>query len=162
MKSILLPLCVAFILNACATIVSKSSWPVEFNSNMHGAALTITNSSGRIIYEGSTPATVRLDGNDAGYFEKPTFVARFHISGQEPKEVPITFKVNGWYWGNILIPGFQLLGLFIVDPLTGSMYRVRDEEVVVNFDLDGPSAGLEIRDYRSIPEDLRCYLVRLH
>ncbi len=35
--------------------------------------------------------------------------------------------MNGWYWGNFAIGG--LIGFLIVDPLTGAMYRIKDEEV---------------------------------
>jgi len=32
--------------------------------------------------------------------------------------------MSGWYWGNILIGG--LIGMLVVDPLTGAMYKLPD------------------------------------
>lgn len=50
---------------------------------------------------------------------------RFSSPGYDEKIVPITFKIDGWYFGNILIGG--VLGMLIVDPATGAMWKIETE-----------------------------------
>ena len=42
--------------------------------------------------------------------------------GHEPAQATVDTRMNGWYFGNILFGG--LIGLFIVDPATGAMWRL--------------------------------------
>lgn len=36
--------------------------------------------------------------------------------------VPVNYKLNGWYFGNLLLGG--VIGMLIVDPATGSMWKL--------------------------------------
>ena len=47
--------------------------------------------------------------------------------GYDEKIVTIDFKLNGWYFGNLLIGG--VLGMLFIDPLTGAMWKIQDPVV---------------------------------
>ena len=49
---------------------------------------------------------------------------------------PIQSSLDGWYWGNILVGG--LIGMLIVDPITGAMYEIDTPSVAMSL---SPAAG---------------------
>ena len=49
-----------FFLTGCASIVSKSEWPVSFQSDPPGAEVVIKDKTGNEINNGITPATFTL------------------------------------------------------------------------------------------------------
>lgn len=121
------------ILSGCASIVGDNQYPVTVNSSPSGIAFEISNRAGNVIHSGVTPTTVTLDSS-AGYFKGEKYMVRFSKDGYDGKNEPLTSQVSGWYWGNILLGG--LIGLLVVDPLTGSMYKLPQE---VNVDLQRQS-----------------------
>ena len=113
-----------FLFSSCASIVSKSIYPVSISSNPIGARISITDKFGKEIYLGNTPATVRLKAG-AGYFSRAEYQVKFSSPGYDDKIVPITFKLDGWYFGNLLLGG--VLGMLIIDPATGAMWKIETE-----------------------------------
>ncbi|MDF2188841.1 hypothetical protein [Paraflavitalea sp. CAU 1676] len=111
-------------LSGCASIVSKSNWPVTFHSNPSGANISIVNKRGVEVYSGSTPATMKLKSG-AGFFSKESYTVTYKLDGYDMKKVNLECKVNGWYIGNVLIGG--LIGFLIVDPATGAMYKLEKD-----------------------------------
>jgi hypothetical protein len=65
-----------------------------------------------------------------GYFEGENYKMVFELSGYYPYEMHIKSTVDGWYFGNILFGG--LIGLLIVDPATGAMYKLSPNEINCN------------------------------
>ena len=119
-KTICASMAALLTLSACASIVSKSEWPVSVQSTPSNAAFTITNKAGEVITSGKTPQTITL-ASGSSYFSKEEYVIEFTRDGKPTKQY-LTPSINGWYWGNILFGG--LIGLLIVDPLTGAMYKL--------------------------------------
>ncbi|WP_187426817.1 peptidase associated/transthyretin-like domain-containing protein [Geothermobacter ehrlichii] len=109
------------LLNGCASIVSKSDYPVSFNSSPEGAIITITNSSGIQLYKGKTPTQVTLKSSE-GFFSGAKYTVKFEKEGYEPQIMVLEKQLDGWYIGNILFGG--LIGLLIVDPATGAMWKL--------------------------------------
>lgn len=108
----------------CASIVSKSDYPVNISSNPQGADITIVNRAGQKVFSGKTPTTVTLKAG-AGYFKGETYTVTFSADGHKPHTAQIQRDVDAWYIaGNILFGG--LIGWFIVDPLTGAMWTLDD------------------------------------
>ncbi len=70
-----------------------------------------------------------------GYFRGQTYTLRFMREGYPDRQVELDSSVDGWYWANILFGG--VIGMLIVDPLTGAMYKLPDE---VSADLGQPVA----------------------
>ena len=120
----------AMIMNSgCASIVSKSQWPVVVNSTPSGATVTVRNRSGMPIMTTTTPTTITLDSG-YGFFKGANYTFQFEKEGYSSSAVTLSSKLNTWYvCGNFFIGG--LLGWCIVDPLTGAMYKL-DESVYGN------------------------------
>lgn len=122
----ILPLVSAlFLLASCASIVSKSSYPVTVNSQPDQANISIVDETGKRIYTGTTPTTVTLD-TKAGFFKGKDYTVIFSKEGYADYTAPIQRGVDGWYVaGNLLFGG--LIGWLIVDPVTGAMWTLNKE-----------------------------------
>lgn len=111
----------------CASIVSETDWPICVQSNPTGAKCIIDNEKGEQLYSGETPMKLHLSGS-RGYFESATYTIYCWKQGYSPTKVDLSSSINGWYWGNILFGG--LVGMFMVDPVTGAMWKLKDPQVV--------------------------------
>jgi len=109
------------LLSSCASIVSRASRDVAIHSNPDGLAFAIVNGQGETVHTGTTPQTVSLSAR-GGYFKPAKYTVQVKRSGKVVGTHQVTAGINGWYFGNILIGG--LVGMLIVDPLTGAMYRL--------------------------------------
>jgi len=108
----------AFLVSGCATILSSSSYPLAISTNPAGAKITVTNKKGLEIFSGITPANLTLAAGD-GFFSKASYLVKMEKPGYETRTIPVDFRVDGWYFGNILFGG--IIGILIVDPATGAM-----------------------------------------
>jgi hypothetical protein len=116
----------------CASIVSKSQYPVTINSNPSGATVTIKNKRGVDVQKATTPATVTLAAS-AGFFSPASYSFQFEKDGCFPASTSLSAGMDGWYIGNILFGG--LIGILIVDPATGAMWKL-DDTVYGNLSTD--------------------------
>ncbi len=105
----------------CASIVGDTTHPVAIGSSPAGASFDVKDESGVVVHSGTTPNTIMLKSGN-GYFDGADYVVTFHKEGFEDQQVTLESSVYGWYWGNILFGG--LIGLLIVDPMTGAMYTL--------------------------------------
>lgn len=152
----------AVVLAGCASIVSKSEYPVAITSNPTGADFTVKRRSGIPIASGVTPATIVLPASD-GYFQPAKYTVEFKRKGVM-QSVPLTAKIDGWYFGNILFGGV-IVGMLIVDPATGAMWRLNDTVVATFQQTADSSPGrreLRIVDIDSLPMKYRGQLVALN
>jgi len=121
--ALMLAVCSVAALSGCASIVSKSEYNVAVNSVPEGADFLIKDKSGRKIHSGRTPQTVSLN-SDAGFFKGATYQVDLSKEGHASTTTTLDSSINGWYWGNILFGG--LIGMLIVDPATGAMWKLDD------------------------------------
>ena len=159
-KTLLAALFISFM-TGCASIVSKSNWPFSVDTNPSGAQVVITNKRGREIYKGRTPAALKLKSG-AGFFVKESYTVSLSMDGYESKKINLECKINGWYFGNILIGG--LIGMLIVDPATGAMYKLDNEGITENLSRTVPatSTSLNVLDKNQIPADWTPHLVKIN
>ncbi len=155
--------CLAALLSNCASIVSKSNWPIAVTSNPSGLQFSVTNRDGRVIHQGITPSTITLPSG-AGYFRGERYTITTSRNGKNVGSATIVASLNGWYVGNIVFGG--LIGLLIVDPVSGAMYALPKQVHVAgaysSLSAPQPSAqGLEVVSIDSISASLREQLVRL-
>lgn len=143
---------------SCATIFTKSSYPVTFGSNPSGAKITVINRAGNTVYTGLTPSTVTLKAS-AGYMKREEYAVTYEKDGYAPKTVPVICSLDGWYIGNIFIGG--LIGMLIVDPASGAMYKFTDRNIYAQLEVEGTAAAMELRiiDIDQLPEEVE--LVRI-
>lgn len=157
--------CAAFtaaaILAGCASIVSKSEYPVAVTSNPIGADFVVKRANGIPVASGVTPSTITLSASD-GYFKPARYTIEFRRKGVV-QTVPLTAKIDGWYFGNILFGGV-IVGMLIVDPATGAMWSLKDT-VVATFQQTASAAPghreLRIVDINSLPMEYHNRLVAL-
>jgi hypothetical protein len=137
-KIIILSIICAIVISfGCASIVSKSTYPVSFSSNPDQANIKIVDKKGNAVYEGVTPTVVTLKAG-AGFFTGQNYTVICTKPGCEPHEVKIKRDIDGWYvLGNIVFGG--LIGWLIVDPATGAMWTLPKE---VNIELAKQTTSL--------------------
>lgn len=111
-------------LGGCASIVSDSKPKVGLYSLPTNANYVIKDSNGGVVLKGVTPGAAILE-TSRGYFKSQSYTVTFQKDGYTETTVPLKSTVSGWYWGNLLIGG--LIGMLIVDPLTGAMYTLPDD-----------------------------------
>ncbi len=157
---------IAMTFSNCATIVSKSSYPVSINSNPTGADISITDKKGKEIYKGTSPATVTLKAG-AGFFSRAEYQVKLSSNGYKEKIIPVNFKLKGWYFGNLLLGG--ILGMLIIDPATGAMWKIETDAPInetlsktntTAFNTDTPT--LKIIDIKDVPQDMKSRLVKIN
>ena len=146
------------ISTSCASIVSKTKYPVTIDSAPRGASVTIVNKRGDQVYTGVTPSLVKLKSG-GGFFQNAIYTITLSKEGFTTKTIELKATLNGWYFGNVLFGG--LLGLLIIDPATGAMYKLKITDVnetllpaqgsgnTTSADVKNP--GLRIYDINEIP-----------
>ena len=147
-------------ISGCASIVSKSSWPYYMETDPPGATVSVENKKGKEIFRGRTPAVVKLRSG-AGFFKKESYIISYSKSGFKEKKINVECKLNGWYFGNILLGG--AIGMLIVDPATGAMFKLNDEGSHETLDpVTSTISSLKIVDIHQIPKDWQEKLVALN
>ena len=113
------------IISGCASIVSKSQYPITITSEPNQANIEIIDDSGRTMYNGKTPTTVTLEAK-AGFFRGKNYKVKFSKEGYSEHTAEIKRSVDGWYiLGNLVFGG--LIGWLIVDPATGAMWTLQQD-----------------------------------
>lgn len=120
------PLLMLVLTTSCASIISDSQYPVTLSSNPDEASVTIHNKSGQAIYKGKTPTTLTLPASD-GFFSGERYTVTLEKDGYSPQVLTIDSELDGWYVANILFGG--VLGLLIIDPATGAMWKLPESKV---------------------------------
>lgn len=152
------------VCSSCATIVSKSSYPVTFGSSPAGTTVTVTNREHVEVFKGKTPCAVKLKAGSK-FFSKEQYTLKFSRSGYEDRIVPINFKINGWYFGNILIGG--AIGMLVVDPATGAMWKIEQDDFYEKYDASDRKAAvtqpaLNIVSVNNVTDSLKSRMVKLN
>lgn len=149
------------LFSSCATIFGKSSYPVSISTNPKGANISITDKKSKEVYKGTSPATVTLKSG-AGYFSKAEYKVKITAPGFGQQIIPVNYKLNGWYFGNLLFGG--LIGMLIVDPATGAMWKLQTPPIYVTLDkltetVTEPT--LKIIDIKDVSESMKSNMIRL-
>lgn len=149
-------------LTGCASIVSKSEYPVNLRSNPDGANVTVRNRDGHTVFTGTTPTTVNLKAG-AGFFSGENYIANFEKEGFDSTSIHIRRDIDLWYIGNIVFGG--LIGFLIVDPATGAMWRLQSEVFV---SMQKQTSSIENKErvkiilLDQVPMPIRSHMIRLN
>ncbi|RYY46259.1 MAG: hypothetical protein EOO06_14835 [Chitinophagaceae bacterium] len=149
------------VLSSCATIFGKSSYPFRIATDPAGAQVTITNKKGKEIFKGASPTNVTLKSG-AGYFSRAEYQVKLSAPGYDEQIIPINFKMNGWYFGNLLIGGF--LGMLVIDPISGAMWKLETSDINTSL-LKSTGTVMEptlkIMQLKDVPEKDKSQLVKI-
>jgi len=155
-------LMISIFLTGCASILSKSMYPVTIDSLPTGATILIVDEDGKQIYKGTSPTTITLEAGKA-YFDAREYTVTFSKPGYEEQTAVIKPTIDGWYFGNILIGG--LIGMLIVDPITGAMWKLpSDVRVTLAEEVSSRKSeqSLKIVTIDQLPGHLKESLIRLN
>ena len=159
----LIAIIVLISFTGCASIVGQSSFPVTINSNPSGASVTVRDESGADVFSGATPATVSLTAGES-YFHAKIYDLIFSRPGYAEQHAQLRAEIDGWYFANFILPG-GLLGLLVIDPITGKMWKLPLHKVVTLYDktaLNNKHKVLRIATLDQVPQDMRKDLVSLN
>jgi hypothetical protein len=147
------------LLSSCASIVSHSQYPVTINCTPT-SNITITDKKGVEIFKGNTPVTMKLKAGN-GFFSGARYSVKFTANGYDEKVITINSKLDGWYFGNILLGG--VIGMLIVDPATGAMWKLDTEYINETLVPHATSQvpEMQVRDIKDIPNDWKPYLTKI-
>jgi hypothetical protein len=148
---------VVVVLTGCATLFSQSTYPVSITSNPEKAKITITNMQNVVIYQGVAPAVVNLTAGD-GFFKAASYIVTFSKPGYDDSIYNLKSNLDGWFWGNLLLGG--VVGMLIVDPATGAMWKL-DPHVSVNMIPQNSVSSLSIMDINEIPQKWKEHLIKI-
>lgn len=161
MKKFSTILLLALFTSSCASILSDSKYPLTITTQPTGANVTVSNHKGIEIFKGVSPATVSLEAG-AGFFKRASYQVSVTKTGYETQMVPVHFKVDGWYWGNLLLGG--VIGMLIIDPATGAMYKIDSEYMAITLSQSvaaNTPPELLIYDLENVPGHLKSKLVKI-
>ena len=113
-------------LSGCASIVHGGPRNIPVASTPAGAKVSIYDRSNTLVMTNTTPFVAPLDPKFS-YFKGQTYRMVFELAGYAPAEIKLDSSLSGWYWGNLVFGG--LIGMLIVDPLTGAMYNLAPEKI---------------------------------
>lgn len=114
------------LLSGCASIVHGGPRSVPVASSPPGAKVSIYDRSHALVSTNTTPFIATLP-TKYGYFKGQSYRLVFEMPGYASSEVNLESSVSGWYFGNLLVGG--LIGMLVVDPLTGSMFNLSPEKI---------------------------------
>ncbi|MDR0412158.1 MAG: hypothetical protein LBH75_09355 [Treponema sp.] len=115
-------------LTGCATIFSGTTQSVSITTDPADAAVVIYDENNSRVLETVTPAKIKLK-RGTGFFRGASYTLEITKDGYGKQFVQITPALNGgWYIaGNIVLGG--LLGIVIIDPLTGAMWNLTPKNI---------------------------------
>jgi hypothetical protein len=113
-------------LSGCATIVHSGPRTIPISSSPPGAKVSIYDRSNTLVQTNTTPFVAQLPVK-YGYFKAQNYRLEFELPGHAPAVVNLDSSVSGWYFGNLAFGG--VIGMLIVDPLTGAMFNLTPEKI---------------------------------
>jgi hypothetical protein len=119
MKSTALLLC-TILMSSCATIFNRGN-PTLITTNPNGAKVVITDKNQTVVHQGVSPTSANLKAS-AGFFKAASYNVSISKKGYPKRNMELRSDISGWYFGNILIGG--LIGMVIIDPATGAMWKM--------------------------------------
>jgi hypothetical protein len=112
--------------SGCASIVHSGPRSIPIASTPPGATVSIYDRSNNAVSVNTTPFVASLPTR-YGYFKGQTYRIVFEMPGYAKAETKLEPSVSGWYFANLVFGG--LLGMLIVDPITGAMYNLTPEKI---------------------------------
>jgi hypothetical protein len=154
----------AAFMSGCATIVHSGPRAIPVASTPPGAKVSIYDRDNKLVLTNTTPFVAQLD-TKYSYFKAQSYRLVFEMPGHSSAEVRLDSTVSGWYWANFVFGG--LLGMLVVDPLTGAMYNLTPEKIETPLTasqskLIRDGSGVLVVLLSQVTDDERANLVRVN
>ena len=108
-------------------MVSKSNYNVVVNTNPSDCNVKVVNDAGMTIFSGKSPCFLNLNSSD-GFFNPSHYTFNVSKDGYGEQSFKLGAGIDPWYAvGNIFFGG--IIGWFIIDSLTGSVWKLRSNLV---------------------------------
>lgn len=121
-----------FCVMSCASIIHGKSQDIFISSQPKGAKILVDDKD-----FGLTPKTLglprmgRMEGEPS---TKKEYKITITLEGYMPYETILQRRVDGWFYGNLLIGG--IIGI-VVDAVTGSMYKLTPNQISAQMKMNG-------------------------
>ncbi len=126
-------------LAGCASILDPGPRRITVKSEPSDAKVTVFDRTWQAVDTQQTPAILHLERGD-GYFEGANYHLVIEKDGYQKYKIDVKSSIEGLYFANIILGG--LVGMLIVDPITGSMYTLTPTDISVV--LNKQSAGIKL------------------
>lgn len=151
-------------LSGCATIVHSGPRSIPIASSPAGAKVAIYDRSNTLVMTNTTPFVAELPVK-YGYFKGQSYRMEFELPGHATAVVNLDSSVSGWYFANLVFGG--LIGMLIVDPLTGAMFNLKPEKIeqplsVAQTQVIHDGKGLLVVMLSQTTQDERANMVRVN
>jgi hypothetical protein len=132
---------------------------MRFASATQGpTTITVRDRDGKVLQTATAPFTLTVE-RGSGYFKGNALTATATAADGTTETREIDTSVSGWYWGNLVFGG--LIGMVIVDPLTGAMFYLPDDVNMNPVAATAPSSTAR-QSSRDIPEMKRVEQLQAH
>ncbi len=123
---------IVLLSSGCATVVNGTGtrWVSVRSAPIAASVRIVEAHSGKLVKQAVTPFDVSL-APSRGYFQGASYRMVFEAPGLKTVQVEIDSRLSGWYFGNIALSVFGVVGALIVDPLTGAMWTLGVDELSV-------------------------------
>ena len=110
----------------CASVISKKDYNIAINTAPSNAEVSIIDEDGIIVYKGKSPTNITLEAGGP-YFKAYDYTVTVEKEGYDKQIIQLNSSIDPWYFANILFGGAGIIGGgLIIDPLTGSMWKLPD------------------------------------
>lgn len=113
------------LLQGCATMMAGGPDQIPVLTNPPGATVYVDN-----VPVGQTPTTILLDRS------RNTGQIRIELPGFAPVVLIKDKRINGWFWGSVLL--FSFIVPLVVDVVTGDFKAFDDDPIAIGLTPLGP------------------------
>ncbi|MEM2159454.1 MAG: hypothetical protein QXN55_00685 [Candidatus Nitrosotenuis sp.] len=132
----------ASLLVGCASVINGTTESVHVMSVPSGATFTVKDKANNVVASGVTPQVVELK-RGTGYFKAADYRIEYNKTGYIGDVTFIDHSLSPWVFGNIIFGG--VIGGFIIDPLTGGMWELKEQTYGSLWLKDNPNDKVHLR-----------------
>jgi hypothetical protein len=122
MKTFVISIFLSFLFTSCATIGSKGIYHIPITTVPADAEIRVYDKNDFLMAVMSSPDTLSLKPS-SGYFKRAEYYVHIAKDGYQPSVVPVYFVMDRKYLYNIYTAVFMPIGLLLVDPVSGAMWK---------------------------------------
>lgn len=119
-------LCAILLSTGCASIAGSPMHSVKISSGQQSYNFSVVDEEGEEVAKGTTPDTVVLRTSSAP-FRAARYIVNFDSDGQAMQSKELNARFSPWYFLNIFAGYTGVIGILVIDPFTGALYRLPND-----------------------------------